>query len=247
MNLIPFPSARVLPAASALETNERDVYSEHYAHPIKDVDTINRISKFLVSGKRYRDNAIFIIGINVGLRCSDLRELKVGDFLNADGTFKERFYLIESKTSHSRKLKQNRHITINSAVKEALTLLLKNKKEYSLDDYLFTGNSNRCAANTPLTRQSFDRIIKGIMADLNVEGRYATHTLRKTFGYHIMKQNNNDSRTLMLLQQIFGHSSSAITLRYIGFTEEEIDNTYKNLNLGVQNSIQPSYLATYTS
>ena len=75
MNLIPFPSARVLPAASALETNERDVYSEHYAHPIKDVDTINRISKFLVSGKRYRDNAIFIIGINVGLRCSDLREL----------------------------------------------------------------------------------------------------------------------------------------------------------------------------
>ena len=84
------------------------------------------------------------------------------------------------------------------------------------------------------------------MRELRIEGRYATHTLRKTFGYHIMKQSGNDPRTLLLLQQIFGHSSSAITLRYIGFTEEEIDDTYKKLNLGIQNQVFNGFVTTYT-
>lgn len=243
MKIIPFP-AQI--ASKPLLEVDRETYIEHYAYPIKDEKTINRISNYLVSNGRYRDNAIFIIGINVGLRCSDLRTLKVKDFLNEDGSFKERFYLIEGKTAHTRKLKQNRHIAINEAVKEALRLLLENTKDLSYDNYLFTGISNRCAANAPLTRQSFDRIIKGIMRELRIEGRYATHTLRKTFGYHIMKQSGNDPRTLLLLQQIFGHSSSAITLRYIGFTEEEIDDTYKKLNLGIQNQVFNGFVTTYT-
>ena len=36
----------------------------------------------------------------------------------------------------------------------------------------------------------------------------------------------------MLLQKIFGHSTSAMTLDYIGITIEEIEDAYRNLNLG---------------
>lgn len=42
----------------------------------------------------------------------------------------------------------------------------------------------------------------------------------------------NDPRKLLLLQKMFGHSSAAQTLDYIGITGEEIEKAYMELNLG---------------
>jgi len=47
---------------------------------------------------------------------------------------------------------------------------------------------------------------------------------------------HNDSRKLLLLQKMLGHSSPAQTLDYIGITSEEIDEAYKKLNLGSASS-----------
>ena len=47
-----------------------------------------------------------------------------------------------------------------------------------------------------------------------------------------MVKGGNDPRTLLLLQKIFGHSTAAQTLSYIGVTEDEISTAYKNLNIG---------------
>ena len=60
-----------------------------------------------------------------------------------------------------------------------------------------------------------------------VEGLVGTHTLRKTFGYWAYKQGID----ITLLMRIFNHSAPSITLRYIGITQEEINNVYVNLNL----------------
>ena len=44
-------------------------------------------------------------------------------------------------------------------------------------------------------------------------------TLRKTFSYFFLKQNQGDIVTLM---KILNHSSQAVTLRYAGIEEEDI-------------------------
>jgi site-specific recombinase XerD len=80
-----------------------------------------------------------------------------------------------------------------------------------------------------------DHIIKGIGRDLGLSNKMATHTLRKTFAFHQMAMSNNDPRKLLLLQKMFGHSSAAQTLDYIGITTEEIEDAYKKLNLGSVN------------
>ena len=67
----------------------------------------------------------------------------------------------------------------------------------------------------------------------------STHTLRKTFAYHQMVMSGNDPRKLLLLQKMFGHSTAAQTLDYIGITSEEIDEAYRRLNLG---SVSCNYL-----
>ena len=66
-------------------------------------------------------------------------------------------------------------------------------------------------------------MLKGIARDLGLGNRMATHSLRKTFAYHQMVMSGNDPRKLLLLQKMFGHSTAAQTLDYIGITSEEID------------------------
>lgn len=229
-------NTRVLRAgliAPATEATHCELAPEHAADPIKSIDDINRISKYLISKGRYRDNMMFIVGINFGLRVSDLRVLRFSNIINDSCIFKDSFPVFEKKTRNTRKRKKNRYITINTAVVEAVTLYLENTPGVRMSDYMFRSVSrNGGNKNEPLTIKSIDRILKGIAKDLNISAKVSTHTLRKTFGYHQMLMSNNDSRKLLLLQKIFNHSSPAQTLDYIGITGEEIEEAYRRLNLG---------------
>lgn len=219
--------------APATEDVTCDIAPEHAAEPIKNADDIFRITEYLVSNERYRDNMLFIVGINFGLRASDLRMLRFSNLINANFTFKDTFPVFEKKTRNTRAKKKNRYITINDAVIEAVTLYLEHTPGVSLSDYMFRSESNRGGSvNQPITVRSIERILKGIAQDVGLNMRVSTHTLRKTFCYHQMLMSGNDQRKLLLLQKMLNHSSAAMTLEYIGITSEEIEDAYRNLNLG---------------
>lgn len=221
--------------APATEDTSTPLAPEHTSEPIKSMDDIMRVSKYLLDNRRYRDNMLFIVGINFGLRVSDLRQLRFAHLINEDGqSFKTSFPIFEQKTRNTRKHKRNRYITINTAVQQAVITYLKNLPEPpSLSDYMFRSESNHGRSkNEPLHRSAVDKILKGIAKDLNLNIQMSTHTLRKTFAYHQMVMSNNDPRKLLLLQKMMGHSSAAQTLDYIGITGEEIQDAYQQLNLG---------------
>ena len=226
--------------APATEEVHCELAEEHSAEPIKSMDDIIRISQFLIEKKRFRDNMLFIIGINFGLRVSDLRTLRFSHLINDDCTFRDRFPILEKKTKNTRKHQRNRYISIHTAVVEAVTLYLENTPGVHLSDYMFRSASNNgCNENKPISKQAVDAVLKGVAKDLGLGNRMATHSLRKTFAYHQMVMSGNDPRKLLLLQKMFGHSTAAQTLDYIGITSEEIDEAYRMLNLG---SVQHNYL-----
>lgn len=219
--------------APAAERVECELAPEHTSEPIKSMDDIMRISEYLIALERYRDNMLFIVGINFGLRVSDLRMLRFSNLINDNLTFRDSFPVFEKKTRNTRARKKNRYITINTAVIEAVTLYLENTEDVSLSDYMFRSESNRGGnKNTPLTNQSIDRILKGIADDLDLNVKMSTHTLRKTFCYWMMVRGYNEPRRLLLLQKMLNHSSPAQTLDYIGLSAEEIGAAYRSLNLG---------------
>lgn len=213
-----------------------ELASEHAAQPIKQMADIEKISEYCIANGRFRDNMLFIVGINFGLRVSDLRMLRFSNLINPNSTFKDSFPVFEKKTRKTRKRKKNRYITINTAVVEAVTLYLQNTPNVSLSDYMFRSRSNNGKdKNEPLDEKSIYNILRGFANDLDINVKMSTHTLRKTFCYHQMVMSHNDPRKLLLLQKMLGHSSPAQTLDYIGITEEEIDEAYRNLNLGSAN------------
>ena len=226
--------------APAKEDTTTELAPDHAAEPIKSVDDIFAISQYLISKGRYRDNMLFIVGINFGLRASDLRMLRFSNIINDNCTFRDSFPIFEKKTRNTRKRKKNRYITINTAVVEAVTLYLENTPGVSLSDYMFRSISNNGSnVNEPISVYSIERILKGIAKDLDLNVKMSTHTLRKTFCYHQMLLSHNDSRKLLLLQKMLNHSSPVQTLEYIGITSEEIEDAYRQLNLG---SFKHNYL-----
>lgn len=204
------------------------------AEPIKSLDDINRISKHLVDTQRYRDNLLFICGINFGLRISDLLELKVGHLLNTDGrSYRERVQVQEKKTGNVRTLFPN------DAVMDAADLyfgyLTSKREPISLNDYLFQSYSNKGKnmEHNNLKRRSVERILKEVINDeLGIPVKASTHCLRKTFAYQVIMNAKDRSRAIEFLQKIFGHSSQQVTLHYAGITDDEIQDMYQNLNLG---------------
>ncbi len=179
--------------------------------PIKKISDIKKIKKLLADNPR--DLCLFVLGINTNLRASDLLNIKVKqvDGLKAG----DELTLKELKTG------KGRRITLNKGAVKAVTALLASKqgKGYKQSDYLFTGQ--RGALSVP----SLSRLVKGWCAAINLKGNYASHTLRKTWGY---QQRVEYGVGLPELMVCFNHSSQKQTLDYLCIQSEEIRDIYSN-------------------
>ena len=179
--------------------------------PIKRPDDIKAIKKML-SGKP-RDLLLFTMGINNGLRISDLLSIKVGQVRH----LKQGEYITikESKTG-----KQN-ILMVNKAVHKALRNYLETVQPND-DDYLFP---SRQGSQKPLTVQRVHQMIKSWTKAINLPGNYGTHTLRKTFGYI---QRTQFGTGFEILAKRFNHNSPAVTMRYLGLSSDEVNGILLN-------------------
>jgi integrase len=187
-----------------------------YVQPIRDKKKIQQV-KAILKGQNCRDYALFTLGINSGLRVSDLLSLKVSDVLDDKGKIKDRITLREKKTG---KVKD---FPVGETAKKALREYL-GEKNLNKEDYLFP---SRKKGNGPITRIQAYRILNKAARLAGIEERIGTHTLRKTFGYHAYKMGLD----LSVIQKLLNHSSPAVTLAYIGITQDDLDNVYMSLNL----------------
>lgn len=69
-----------------------------YVQPIRDKKALDTMKKILRSNN-LRDYCLFILGINSGLRISDLLTLKVSDVCDEKGKIKDRIVIREKKTN----------------------------------------------------------------------------------------------------------------------------------------------------
>ena len=185
-----------------------------FVQPIRDLKQIETIKK-LLKQKSLRDFCLFTLGINSGLRISDLLSLKVSDVLE-HGKIKDRIRLREKKTN------KFKDFPISSNTKSALKEYLKTR-ETAPHEPLFESRKNKGF----LLRQQAYRIINEVAKSVGIKEKIGTHTLRKTFGYHAY----NNGYDITLIQKLFNHSSPSVTLRYIGITQDEMDDVYLSLDL----------------
>lgn len=192
------------------------------------IDVFNkRIEEAPDNDKRWiahRNRMIFVIGINLGIRASDLCGLKYSFFINDDKTYKDFYSLQPKKTKKTGKYVK---LYFNQTVKKAIAEYIEEYPVENLDEYLFKSRKGGA-----ITEKSLWKIIVDAANDAGLEGNYGSHSLRKTFGRFVYHNAEDKNNALVILQTIFNHSSPAITSKYIGLTDNEISDVFNTLNLG---------------
>ena len=167
--------------------------------------------------KRNREYLLIGTGVYLGLRASDLLNLRWSDLMD-----KDEVAITEKKTG------KPRYITINISLKDILSYVsIEQAKHgiFNMDGYLF---ANRYGDKMSI--QYINRLLKKTFSDYGVKTQNAsTHTLRKTFGKRVWEMDGKSERSLIYLSQIFNHSSIGITRRYIGIVQEDIRDIYMKL------------------
>ena len=186
--------------------------------PIRDLKAIRAI-KGNLKRKNPRDFLLFTLGINTGLRISDLLKLKVEDVQDERGKIKEYLDLTEKKT------KKQRLIYLNDEARLALEYFLDKTGIYDLGRYLFI--SDKTKINKPISRIRAWQLIQSWCREVGIKTRIGTHTLRKTMGY----QMRIAGVAIEIIQEVLGHQSISMTKRYLGITDDEVTKAFKNFNL----------------
>lgn len=185
-----------------------------FVQPIRDLKKIETIKK-LLKQQNLRDYCLFVLGINSGLRISDLLKLKISDVIEKE-KIKDRIRLREKKTN------KFKDFPLSEKTKQSIKEYLKTRI-YTENEPLFISRKNKGF----LLRQQAYKIINNVAKAVGIKEKIGTHTLRKTFGYHAY----NNGYDIALIQKLFNHSSPAVTLRYIGITQDELDDVYLSLDL----------------
>jgi len=173
--------------------------------------TLNKSMRLLRNDtKKYKIAFLTILGINFGLRISDILSLKHKS-LNKDS-----FTIIEKKTG------KQRTIEINENVKQAYIIYRKRLGLINDDDSLFLSQKG-----TIFSIRQVNRLLLSTYG--NKSKNISSHSLRKTFGRRVWDNDNNSDRALILLSKIFNHSTTQTTRTYLGIQQEEISNAYLNL------------------
>lgn len=168
--------------------------------PIRDKEIISEIKQYLKE-RNQRNYILFLLGIDTGLRISDILQLRVKDVQG---------WRIDIKEKKTNKVKR---IRMSPELKKEIRKYCegKNKNEFLI--------KSRKGKNKPITRAMAYIMLKQVADEFGLDN-IGCHSLRKTFGlifYHQFKD-------VAALQEIFNHSDPKITLRYIGINQENLDN-----------------------
>jgi integrase len=160
------------------------------------------------NGKVFKPNERIAFALalqaNVGLRIGDLLKLRLIDFVR-DG-YRYRLDLVEEKTGKER--------TFSVAV-DVQTIVW---------DYACRNNIGARQRLFDVSERAVQKQLKIVCDYLGYE-RVGTHSFRKFFATEIYNNNNCDIALVSLLLQ---HSNTAITRRYIGIQQKDVENALEN-------------------
>ncbi len=170
---------------------------------------MNKSLSLLKEPKKEMIGLYILVSINTGLRCSDVIQLTYEQLRQDTIT------IAEKKTGKIKTIK------INKNIHDAIIKLGTER----------TGLVFMSQKNTVVTIQHINRLIKEAFAKESKTLSISTHSCRKAFGRKVFEGNGESEKSLVMLMDLYNHSSLSMTKVYLGIRQEEMNNIYDSLSI----------------
>ena len=183
-----------------------------------DWDDFKSLISKLERDKEYKFCLLIAIGVFTGLRISDLLKLRFNQFVDTD-----------ILTIQEQKTKKTRRIKINTDLKQIVERIKGKIVVTDTDQYIFVNKYGTKSIDKSYVNVKLKELLKqyGIV----LEGNASSHLFRKTLGNRVLRLNNYSNESVILLMELFSHSSPAMTKKYLGIREKEILDVYDSVRL----------------
>ncbi len=182
--------------------------------------SIHMISELLEREEKWRDLALFRVGLDAMLRASDLLELTIRDVCD------EKRVVRTSWTLQQKKTQKSVVVTLTTPAIAALTDWIYFSKKLNKDEYLFT----RIKGNNfeRISRRYYGMLVKQWASMVNLDApKFSTHSLRRSKA-SIMYSSGIDLETIRIL---LGQSTLDATKNYLGVSRQEASTLAKEFVL----------------
>ena len=175
-----------------------------------DNDEIRSVSGCFTGTFEVRNRGLFMIGVSTGGRISELLSLTIGDVYQNGKPVTDLLY----DRSIVKGGEVSRAVPVNVDGRDAIEALIDwHRDRYGNtkpDRPLFP--SRQKSGTVPMHRQTAHDILKTAFTDAGLNGKLATHSLRKSFAQRVYEQSGD----IFLVQELLGHKNVSTTQRYLG-------------------------------
>ena len=175
-----------------------------------DNDEIRRVSAAFTGTFEIRNRGLFMVGVSTGGRISELLGLQIGDVYENQKPVTDLLY----NKSIVKGGEVSRAVPVNVDGRDAIAALIDwHREKYDTDAPtrpLFPSrNKNGTVA---MNRQTAHEMLKAAFMAAGLNGKLATHSLRKSFAQRVYEQSGD----IYLVQELLGHRNIATTQKYLG-------------------------------
>ena len=175
-----------------------------------DNDEIQRVSICFTGPYEARNRGLFMLGVSTGGRISELLSLTIGDVYQNHHPVSD--LLFDKSIVKSGEV--SRAVPVNRDGRQAIAdLVAWHRERYRTSRAhrpLFPSRNKR--GSIAMNRQTAHEILKKAFTAAGLNGKLATHSLRKSFAQRLYEESSD----IYLVQELLGHKSVATTQKYLG-------------------------------
>ena len=179
-------------------------------------DEILKVAECFNGTFAIRNRSLFMLGVSVGGRISELLSLRVNDVWQNGSPVSDLLFSKDIVKGGE----VSRAVPMNADARQAVEELIKWYRDGYQSEFesqsvmlpLFPSRNARNGGLVAVRRQAADKLLKIAFEAAGLNGKLATHSLRKSFAQRLYEQTND----VFAVQEMLGHKSIATTQDYLG-------------------------------
>ena len=199
---------------------------------------IRKVSEAFGGTFAIRNRSLFMLGVSVGGRISELLALKVGDVWQNNKPVKDLLF----DRNIVKGVEVSRAVPVNMDGRQAIEDLIAWHTELygDLDAKRPLFPSRKGQGSKAMTRIAAHDVLKPAFEAAGLNGKLGTHSLRKSYAQRLYEQTND----IYAVQEMLGHKSVVTTQRYLGVNYASVRDASEAMSIHSESNISTKTLSS---